>query len=955
MNKIFKVIKNKNALESKKVVSELASANVASNDERASLDGTDKLADSLKQFIKQSLCVMISSSLIFQSSYADIIADTNAPTNQQATILNTASGATQVNIQTPTNAGISVNQYSEFNTAENGTILNNSRVNVQTQSAGWVEGNPWLAGGEAKAIVNQVNSNDPSMLTGTIEVAGKRADVIIANPSGISVDGASILNASGTTLTTGKVNIGGGAIQSYDVEQGTIRIEGGGLNDSGSDYTHILSRATEINANIHANNLKIVAGANEISADTSTITKKTVSTPAPSVAIDTKALGGMYAGSITLVGTESGVGVNNAGVVNANNFTLSADGKLTNSGVIAVNQKSDIAVNTLENSNAITSNENIEITADTLNNSGTISATRELKSTSDTLTNSGTMQAARLDITSDTLTNNGGTIAQAGSNSLEIHTHKLTNTNGALLGSHEEEPLVLDESDTTTTDSGATVTTGQSEVSSDSSSSTSDPLAPGSIMVSGELLNDGGEMSGASVALGVSYTLQNSTDALINVANLEHTGSILHNDNAKIVASSFSALSLVSFTNLGSTIEGSNLQFDATAFDNTEGTIIADQVDIRADSIVNQSGHIQSESTLALTGGSLDNTEGTLHSSQNTLLNLTGDITNTNGSISATTTLDVKAYDVSNDAGVIQADQFVNIEATSLHNAGDILSGGDMSVLLESESINEGTLSAAGDLIVETTAEFTNSAVMSAVGTLGFMGSTLVNGANGEIMGENVDIKTSTLTNRGAINSDSLTWLKADTLNNIGTGAIYGDTIIIDANTLLNTNESVDGITKSAVIAARELLNIGAQNITNSEGAELLSLGVLNIGGSIDEFGNVTGKAAILDNLSARIESGGDMYLGANELNNFNMHLETEEVADPTVTEVLIKKRNTDKWYPLSECYGITQGFEDNYCGINDKIARFQELGGIVVTNGVTYPGKFPFGPSSNFTPEEQA
>ena len=787
-------------------------------------------------------------------------------------------------------------------------------MNVQTQSAGWVEGNPWLAGGEAKAIVNQVNSNDPSSLTGTIEVAGKRADVIIANPSGISVDGASILNASGTTLTTGKVNMSGGAIQSYSIENGKITIEGNGLNDSGSDYTRILSRATEINANIHANNLKVIAGANEISLDTTTITKKTPTSPAPSVAIDTKALGGMYAGSITLVGTESGVGVNNAGVVNANNFTLSSDGKLTNSGTIAVSKKSDIAVKTLENSHAITSNENIEITADTLNNSGKISALRELKSTTDALTNSGTMQAARLDLTSDTLTNSTGTIAQAGSNSLEINAHKLTNTNGALLGSHEEEPLVAGEGDTTTTESGATVTTDTVDASSGTTSSTSDPLTAGSITVASELRNDGGEISGASVALGVSDTLSNTSDSLINVANLEHTGSLLDNQNSKIMASGISALSLVSFTNLGSTIEGGNLQFNTTSsFDNTGGSILGDLVDIEADSIANQSGVIQSQDTLALTGGSLDNTEGTLHSLQNILFNLTGDITNANGSISAATTLDVKAHDISNDAGVMQADQFVNIEAASLHNAGDILSGGDMSVTLENESTNEGTLSAAGNLFIEAT-EFANSAMMSAVGSLSFTGNMLSNNANGEITAENIDIQAGTLTNRGTINSDVLTWLKAGTLNNIGTGAIYGDIIIIDTDTLLNTDEMVDGITKSAVIAARELLNIGAQNITNSEGAELLSLGALNIGGDIidtdtDEWGNVEGHAQVLDNLSARIESDGDMNIAADIINNKSTTL-IEKETDIISSEKLIFKYEVSFF---SSDLSFTTNLHNNY------------------------------------------
>ena len=135
MNKVFKVIGNKNALESKKVVSELASANVTSSDERSCRSDYSiiNLADNFKLSLGHMLSIVTLFMITPYLANADIIADANAPTNQQATILNTASGATQVNIQTPTNAGISVNQYSEFNTKQNGTILNNSRVNVQIQ------------------------------------------------------------------------------------------------------------------------------------------------------------------------------------------------------------------------------------------------------------------------------------------------------------------------------------------------------------------------------------------------------------------------------------------------------------------------------------------------------------------------------------------------------------------------------------------------------------------------------------------------------------------------------------------------------------------------------------------------------------------------------------------------------------------------------------------------------
>jgi filamentous hemagglutinin len=103
---------------------------------------------------------------------AQIMADPAAPAGQRPTILNTASGAVQINIQTPTAGGVSMNQYRQFDTTTPVTIFNNGRTASQTQSAGWVAGNPWLAGGSAKVIVNQINSANPSRLSGTMEIAG---------------------------------------------------------------------------------------------------------------------------------------------------------------------------------------------------------------------------------------------------------------------------------------------------------------------------------------------------------------------------------------------------------------------------------------------------------------------------------------------------------------------------------------------------------------------------------------------------------------------------------------------------------------------------------------------------------------------------------------------------------------------------------------------------------------
>ena len=141
-----------------------------------------------------------------QAQKLQIRADNTAPTNQRPVILETANGIPQVNIQTPNDKGMSYNKYQQFNVDTRGAILNNSRKNAQTELGGWVQANPYLAGGEAKLIVNEVNASRPSQLKGYVEVAGQKADVIVANPSGIHCEGCGFINSGRTTLTTGQVH-----------------------------------------------------------------------------------------------------------------------------------------------------------------------------------------------------------------------------------------------------------------------------------------------------------------------------------------------------------------------------------------------------------------------------------------------------------------------------------------------------------------------------------------------------------------------------------------------------------------------------------------------------------------------------------------------------------------------------------------------------------------------------
>lgn len=283
-----------------------------------------------------------------------IIADKSAPKNQQAVILQTANGLPQVNIQTPSSQGVSVNRFKQFDVDEKGAILNNSRSNTQTQLGGWIQGNPYLARGEARVIVNQIDSSSPSLLNGYIEVGGKRAEVVVANPSGIRVNGGGLINAASVTLTSGVPVLNNGNLTGFDVSSGKVVIRDKGLDTSDADYTRILSRAAEINAGVWGKDVKVVSGKNKLDFDGSLA--ETASAPSssdsvtPTVAIDTAALGGMYADKITLISTDNGAVIRNKGRIfaAAGGVTLSADGKLSNSGSIDAAEIA-IAAQTVDN------------------------------------------------------------------------------------------------------------------------------------------------------------------------------------------------------------------------------------------------------------------------------------------------------------------------------------------------------------------------------------------------------------------------------------------------------------------------------------------------------------------------------------------------------------------------------------------------------------------------------
>ena len=261
-------------------------------------------------------------------------------------------GMTVVNINTPNDKGLSHNQYNAFNVDEKGLILNNANRPVNTELAGYIMGNPNLVGPTANTILNEVTGTSSTSMNGALEVAGNKAHVIVANPNGISVNNGTFINASSATLTTGNPIINNGSVTGYNVQKGVITVGEKGLNASKTARTDMLAEAVKLNSKVWAQDAQVVTGKNDISVDaTGKVTNTHKTGESSQVGLDVAAIGGMYANSMYLVGTNDGFGVNNQGVLSAQNkLTIDSTGKLQNTGTIAATD-ANITTKSLEQMN----------------------------------------------------------------------------------------------------------------------------------------------------------------------------------------------------------------------------------------------------------------------------------------------------------------------------------------------------------------------------------------------------------------------------------------------------------------------------------------------------------------------------------------------------------------------------------------------------------------------------
>ncbi len=764
---------------------------------------------------------------------SQIIADPQAKKTQQAQVIQAANGVTQVNIQTPNKKGLSHNKYKQFDVSQRGVILNNSGKITQTQIGGYVQGNEYLKTGSAKIILNEVNSRNPSQLNGVIEVAGQKAQVIIANPSGISCHGCGFINADRSTLTTGKPIIDNGELTGYQVEQGHISVAGKGLDSTGQSYTDLIARSVSINSAVWANDLNVVTGRNKVSRNAQTITPLAEdNSPKPEVALDVSALGGMYAGKIQMVGTEKGVGVRNAGELGSSkgHFSLTTEGKIVNTGTwVSQGNMTVKAKGRITNAGSIGSQAGLQVsTTGQVSNSGKILSKENLTlKATDNIRNAGVINSqTNLQINTGGDLNNSGNIQAHGD--IALGSDKTFKQEGRIL---TKKNIVVTANDIVQTESG---------------------LMASGVTADGEVPQGGDLTLRAGQHMHLHGAVQATKNATISAKAIDGQGLKLSSDTLTLNARG----GAVNLDNAAVYIDGQATIHGIDGVSAKHATLSADVLTLHGATVDNREGTLFGKTVLNITTQHLDNQQGkvlsqgqlTIAGSAQAYLN---NLNNQDGTISSLSTLKIGSHTLAGNRN------------------GRIESGQDMFLTVVSDWINQQTILANGQLTLTASGRIDNQSQIKSGGQLTLTARELNNQQDGDIAGGSTRISTTQLTNYGVIDG-GLTDIQTDTLNNLDSGRIYGDAVVINTGKLTNLKSAASSV--APVIGARDRLLIGARELLNKDHALLLSQGEMFIGGQASTQG-VTGRSQQVSNHSATIEAGGSLYLAADKLDNRDLYV----------------------------------------------------------------------------------
>ncbi|MBZ9417138.1 hemagglutinin repeat-containing protein, partial [Escherichia coli] len=627
-----------------------------------------------------------------------------------------------------------------------------------------------------------------------------------------------------------------GSLTGFSVERGEIQITGKGMDASRTDYTDIIARSVKINAGIWAQDLKVTTGRNNVDiAHGQTEKKAADASSQPQVALDVSSLGGMYAGKIRLVGTETGVGVRNAGHIGAQAgaVTLTADGRIENSGSISA--KTDVHLAT----------------------------TRELH-------NSGSVYAGQ-----DTQIQSNGVFTHTGSvasrRNTRIQTARLTGGERSLLAAGVK-------------DDGRLAAAGNLTVST-----TGELAAHGQVLSGGDMQLKGQGLDLSNSRIQGQHTELDATSGNLSTQNVQLSAGTLSartaghfSNNGGTINADTLQISAQSLSNhRGKLIQTGTGDFSLNlpgGVDNREGLLAANgAVRLDALSLDNRRGKVQAVQSGSLqvkTTGAVDNQQGSLTASRDVRLNAQA-LNNDNGLISAAAgTGRIKTQQaVSNTEGRMESAGRLGISAGSLNNhQGTVVSDG-LSVTLDGALDNT-----SGRLLSQKTLSVSGSELVSDDGLIQSGSDMTLDVQDGVLSNRNT--KT-----RGGISSAGTLTVRAGMLNN-QQGFIVGQKdMTLNAGTLDN---------RQGVLGSQASLQISSGTLMNQKGAlkagtdMLLSGGdVSNQEGTLAAGRDLNAHLNVLENQQGAVVSNGNSRLDVTRFDNQGGRLVAQQSLTLSSTDII--------------------------------------------------------------------
>ena len=733
------------------------------------------------------------------------------PNSQHNTKLDTsANGTPIINISTPNNRGVSINEFLEYNVGHEGQVLNNADNLGRSHLAGLINANPNLGPNQAaNLILLQVNGANRSQIEGYIEALSRdKVNVVLSNENGIYLNGAGTINIRNFIPTTGRVKLKDGDVVGIDVEKGRVVIGANGFDATNTDYVNIVAKSLEMQGNLVGNKVDVTLGENFVDNNGAVTSKGGIN----SVAIDAGNLGSMYAGQVRIISTDKGAGVNSRALIYSKDekLEITADGKI-NVAKIKGN--------------------GIEIKGSDYTQTELASSDRDINITANTVKLSGQTQAqGNVGLNADV--ENASEILANGN----LKTKKLTNTGKVKVLKKVEITGELDNGGSLISADGVTVT---KDVKNTGEISANDDFTAKNVVSSGKVfgkniqaddVDNSGKMltKGKFTAKNVKNTGEIASGDKISAKKLENSGTVATNSDISATDS------LVNHN--GGNIEGKNVEVKGFELRNA-GKISAGNVKAKVNESTNS---------------------GQIHSSRDVDID-TQKLTNT-GEILAVNDVNSANADVMNN-GKIASNNKILLDNSKITNTGEILSG-DISMQNAQKFDNTGTIK-ANNTVLTTAQDINLTGNLHGEQRLAISGRNITN--NGNTTGAGIiQITSNDFTNNRDLSSDTV--IINGQGNIVNNAIITGDSGKISGNDITN-NDLVAFEKYLEINAQNKVQNNKDKTIYGGQTLIIKGNGILNDEGEI-LGGNMTLDAGKIVNNVGTVQATGDILITSGDFQN---------------------------------------------------------------------------------------